>query len=230
MNFIQRNIPNAITSLNLLCGSIAIVFAFEQKLSVALYWILAASVFDFLDGLVARALNAYSEIGKQLDSLSDMVSFGLAPAIMLFVALKPCWTIPVLNYSPFLLAVFSALRLAKFNIDTRQSVDFIGLPTPANALFFVSFANLIVAFAKSSLQLPMVALILVFCGLMVSEVRLLSLKHFSTNQTKKVLLLILAIVSIAAIILTKLYAGIIIIPAYLILSATYYRFGHENRN
>jgi CDP-diacylglycerol--serine O-phosphatidyltransferase len=146
MKLIVRAIPNTITALNLFAGCIAIVFALRGWTDFAVYCIFAAAVFDFCDGLSARLLGAYSSLGKQLDSLADMVSFGIAPAALLHNKLNvllsdkitggfdsglgwELWT-----FFPFIIALFSALRLAKFNIDTRQSNSFIGFPTPANAL------------------------------------------------------------------------------------------------
>ncbi|MCC7301430.1 MAG: CDP-alcohol phosphatidyltransferase family protein [Bacteroidia bacterium] len=159
-------IPNTLTSLNLLCGCIGIVFAFQGNLVVSSWLIGLACVFDFLDGFTARLLNAPSAIGKQLDSLADMVTFGVLPGVIMFqlisftqlpdlvdsaisfgsnllgisVKEEPEFNAAMLApFVAFLIPVFSALRLAKFNIDERQSDAFIGLPTPANALFIASF-------------------------------------------------------------------------------------------
>ena len=121
-----RFIPNLITSANLFCGCLAVVFAFDGKLDIALYFVLFAAILDFLDGFAARLLKAYSAIGKELDSLADLISFGMAPATMLYVASEDIWNMSLFKYLPFLIVVFSALRLAKFNIDTRQETDFIG--------------------------------------------------------------------------------------------------------
>ncbi|MDR0582003.1 MAG: CDP-alcohol phosphatidyltransferase family protein [Prevotellaceae bacterium] len=154
MKLIVHAIPNTITALNLLAGCIAIVFALRGWTDFAVYCIFAAAVFDFCDGLSARLLKAYSALGKQLDSLADMVSFGIAPAALLHNKLNvllsdkitggfdsgliwELWT-----FFPFIIAVFSALRLAKFNIDARQSNSFIGLPTPANALLIAVLVSL----------------------------------------------------------------------------------------
>jgi CDP-diacylglycerol---serine O-phosphatidyltransferase len=150
-NPILRNLPNFLTSVNLLAGCFAVVMAIDGKgnLILASYLIFIAALFDFLDGFLARILKAYSEIGKQLDSLADMISFGLAPSIILYTLIKqaigiklftldiPIGSIFILA-SAFLIAVFSAIRLAKFNIDTRQKNSFIGLPTPACALLIAS--------------------------------------------------------------------------------------------
>ncbi|MBN2667847.1 MAG: CDP-diacylglycerol--serine O-phosphatidyltransferase [Bacteroidales bacterium] len=147
---IKNHIPNFITSLNIVSGALSIIFAFEGLITLAAYMILIAAVFDFLDGMMARLLKAYSEMGKQLDSLADMVSFGLAPAIIAYHLMKPSIHIETLYpnnievykliylFSVILIPIFSGLRLAKFNIDTRQTNNFIGLPTPANALFYAS--------------------------------------------------------------------------------------------
>lgn len=160
------SLPNFITCLNLICGCLGIAIAFQGNLVVASWLIGLACVFDFLDGFVARLLNVKSEFGKQLDSLADMVTFGLLPGVIMFqlitftqlpdlvdsainfgsnllglsVKPEPEFTAGMLYpFVAFLIPVFSALRLAKFNIDTRQSDSFIGLPTPANAIFIASF-------------------------------------------------------------------------------------------
>ena len=144
-NVIKNNIPNTVTCLNLFSGCIACVMAFEAKYELALLFIVLSSIFDFFDGLLARALNAHSIIGKDLDSLADDVSFGVAPSLIVFSLFKEMYypatmefIAPYLPYAAFLISVFSALRLAKFNNDTRQTSSFVGLPVPANALFWGS--------------------------------------------------------------------------------------------
>ena len=144
-NVIIRQLPNAVTCCNLLCGCAATGAAFYGHLHWAIIMIIGGAVFDFFDGLTARALGVSSPIGKELDSLADVVTFGVAPSAMLFWVMHethcPELLMPlerVLPYTAFLIAAFSALRLAKFNLDTRQSTQFIGLPTPANALFWGS--------------------------------------------------------------------------------------------
>lgn len=153
-------IPNIITLLNLLCGCLAIVCAFDGNLVWSAYLVGIAAVLDFLDGFVARALKQYSEIGKQLDSLADMVTFGVVPGVVMFHLLRHAFNLhdeelnvwatnkvmhhyDQFNYPlaliAFIIPLFSALRLAKFNIDTRQSDSFIGVPTPANAILICSF-------------------------------------------------------------------------------------------
>lgn len=141
---IKKHIPNSITCLNLLSGSLAIVVALvEQDLTLASWLVALAALFDFFDGLVARALGVSSPIGKDLDSLADVVSFGVAPAMIMMQGL---WGIGVDKYLAMpvlLLGAFAALRLAKFNNDTRQSTSFIGLPVPANALFWLGLQSVL---------------------------------------------------------------------------------------
>jgi CDP-diacylglycerol--serine O-phosphatidyltransferase len=207
---IVKHIPNFITSLNLFCGTSAIVFAFRGELVIASYLILLAAVFDFLDGMAARVLHAYSEIGKQLDSLADVVSFGVAPAVIVYNLLLfsgKIFTIPYIPNNPnillfvFLIPIFSALRLAKFNVDTRQTSSFIGLPTPANAIFWVSFPLILNSLNIESWEYQFFSnpylisiLIVVMSYLLVAEIPMFSLKFknykFSENITKYIFLLI----------------------------------------
>ena len=144
-NSVTRHIPNAVTCCNLVCGCMATGAAFHGQYQWAVLMIVMGAVFDFFDGLTARALGVSSPIGKELDSLADVVTFGVAPSAVLFYLFHevhvPEFMMPlrpVLPYTAFLMAAFSALRLAKFNLDARQSTRFIGLPTPANALFWGS--------------------------------------------------------------------------------------------
>ena len=135
MACIKKYVPDFITSLGLASGVLGVVFALEGKIWLAFPLMLAAAVFDFCDGLAARALDAYSDLGKELDSLSDMVSFGVLPSVMLYNLMKTCtFSSSAWCLVPLLLAVFSGLRLAKFNVDPRQHMSFVGLPTPVAAL------------------------------------------------------------------------------------------------
>lgn len=146
---IKKHIPNTLTCGNLFCGCLAIVTAFDNNLVWSAYFVGIAAVLDFFDGFVARLLNVHSEIGKQLDSLADMVTFGVVPGIVMYKMLINSISIQLENetdtfalsvaYLAFVIPVFSAIRLAKFNIDTRQSSSFIGVPTPANAILICSF-------------------------------------------------------------------------------------------
>ena len=187
-NVIIRQLPNAVTCCNLLCGCAATGAAFYGHLHWAIIMIIGGAVFDFFDGLTARALGVSSPIGKELDSLADVVTFGVAPSAMLFWVMHethcPELLMPlrrVLLYTAFLIAAFSALRLAKFNLDTRQSTQFIGLPTPANALFWGSLLVGQHAFL-TSLRFNvvwMMALALLSCYLLVCEVPMMALKFKS---------------------------------------------------
>lgn len=183
---ITKYIPNAITCLSLFSGCVATVFAFEGNILYAMIWIIIAAAFDFLDGFAARLLNAFSPIGKDLDSLSDMVSFGVAPGILVYRLLlqaSPALPFEEFNayipYLAFVIPVFSALRLAKFNIDTRQKTSFIGLPVPANALFVASAAYSALPVLQShpaAFTLGTLVTIFVFSFLLVSEIPMFSLK------------------------------------------------------
>jgi len=197
-------IPSFITSLGLISGALAIFFAIDGHLTFAGIFILIAAVFDFLDGFSARLLNAYSLLGKELDSLADLISFGLAPAAILFTLLEfalfgknqPIHEIDALWYewlalaSAFLIPVFSALRLAKFNISTNQDRNFIGLPTPANAILWASLAIIVsipgntelirLLFTVKNLAITAVVTSL----LLVSRIPMFSLK-FSSGRWKE---------------------------------------------
>lgn len=136
---IKKHIPNTITCCNLISGCIATWFAFETDFTMALLFIVIGAVFDFFDGMVARLLHVSSPIGKELDSLADDITFGFAPSAIVFSYLCTFHIhLPFIPFLAFIMAAFSALRLAKFNLDERQALGFIGLPTPANALFWGS--------------------------------------------------------------------------------------------
>ncbi len=179
-NCITRHIPNTLTCLNLFSGCIACVMAFEARYEWALAFIIFSAVFDFFDGMMARALDAHSIIGKDLDSLADDVSFGVAPSLIVFSLFKEMdysgameSLAGVFPYLAFLLSVFSALRLAKFNNDTRQTSSFVGLPVPANALFWASLVTGAHDWLVSSNFHPVYLLLLVclFSWLLVSEIQ-----------------------------------------------------------
>ncbi|MCZ8217186.1 MAG: CDP-diacylglycerol--serine O-phosphatidyltransferase [Cyclobacteriaceae bacterium] len=175
-----KHIPNTLTCLNLLCGCIGIVFVLEGYPVPAAYFVWAACIFDFFDGFAARWLKASSPIGKELDSLADMVSFGVLPSVMMYSWLGKESDHAYLPFIAFTIAIFSALRLAKFNIDERQTTSFIGLPTPANALFLTALPFLpesILIFTQQTWVL--VAIILVFSLLLVAEIELFALKFKS---------------------------------------------------
>ena len=185
-NIITKQIPNSITCCNLICGCIAIHFAFMGVLDWAVLFIILGAVFDFFDGMTARLLGVSSPIGKELDSLADVVTFGVAPSAILFQLICQLQStpeslhalMPYLPYAAFIMAAFSALRLAKFNLDTRQTTSFIGLPTPANALFW---GSLVVGhhteIITSPYALPLLLVgIALFSFLLVAELPLFALK------------------------------------------------------
>ena len=184
---IKNNIPNAVTSLNCLCGTQAIIAAFHGVndtlwgmigYQMAALLIGLAAVADFLDGLTARLLHAVSGIGKELDSLSDLVSFGLAPAMMIFNVMRAAQPQSALCYAAVLLPVFGALRLARFNVDTRQTTSFIGLPIPANAIFWIGMTHFYATHHDMS-QWIVVAAIVALSWLMVCPLPMFSLKAHS---------------------------------------------------
>ena len=181
MKFV-KHIPNTITSMNLLCGALGVIFAFKGALDIAFYLMLAGAVCDFCDGLAARLLKAYSPMGKELDSLADLITFGFLPSIMLYKCMDLYHPGEWYCYLPLIIVVFSALRLAKFNIDERQSENFIGLATPACAMICGSFAyiahfdinNIVGVFTESTWMIPAGSAILSL--LLVSEIPMFSMK------------------------------------------------------
>ncbi len=188
MKSIKSFIPNTITCLNLLAGCIAVVCAFNldgtyrgiPMLDWAFICIGAAALFDFCDGLSARTLHAYSPMGKELDSLSDLVSFGLAPVFLVMNTMREHEGVEFLHWFAILIALAGALRLAKFNVDTRQATSFIGLPIPANAIFWIG----VLAWVRTHTypgDIAMVILIALMSYMMVSEVKMFSLKFSSLN-------------------------------------------------
>lgn len=207
MNPIKRNIPNSITCINLLAGCMAIV---AGSRGTALMWGLPAyqwafifiaigAVADFLDGFAARALHAYSELGKELDSLCDLITFGVAPAIIVLNLMLQQGVDSWVGWTALLIPVAGAIRLARFNLDTRQTTTFIGLPIPANAIFWIGFSAL---FAQDNVAFLSVwywflPILLVECWLMNSSFKMFSLKfknlNFKANYPRFLLVLATAI-------------------------------------
>ena len=227
IEMIKKYIPNTITCLNLFSGSVACVYALRFDNLTAAFWLItAAAVFDFLDGFAARGLKAYSPIGADLDSLADVVSFGLAPATMIFSCIDTITNNSIIAYAAFLLPVFAALRLAKFNIDTRQTTSFLGLPVPASALFWASILPVIAPYCQTLPWLSTVvifSMMLAFCGLMVSEIPMFSLKfkNFTWKDNQKPFLLIaisILYILVFAILGKLLLSFSFIILTYIILS------------
>lgn len=197
----KKHLPNAVTCLNLFSGCLALCHIFAGDLETGAYFVGLSAVFDFFDGLLARALHVSSPIGKDLDSLADVVSFGVVPGAFLFDLLRqsgadmPTW----LPYAGFIVTIFSALRLAKFNNDTRQSDSFIGLPTPACTLVVASLPLILAndRFGLSPYILnpwTLLVLTLVLSGLLVAELPLFALKfktfRWQDNQVRFVFLLL----------------------------------------
>jgi CDP-diacylglycerol--serine O-phosphatidyltransferase len=236
---IKKHIPNFITSLNVLCGSLAVVFAMNGELTTAVLLIMLAAVFDFLDGMSARLLKAYSPIGKELDSLADMISFGLAPGLLMYklleISLFRNYFLPDLERSlthtqllvlgsAFLIPIFSALRLAKFNVDERQTSSFIGLPTPANALFISSLALIqehgtLPSIDSFLLGTPVLLCITVlFSYLLVAELPMFSLKFKNLSWRSNQVQYIFLFLSVVLLATLQFYGIVAIIPLFILIS------------
>ena len=225
MKKIRNNIPNAITSLNLLCGSFACIAAFRclepscgglKGYELAFVFIAVAALADFFDGLVARLLHAVSGIGKELDSLADLVSFGLAPAMVLYNLMLEHgaghWALLAM-----LLPVFGALRLARFNVDTNQATTFTGLPIPANAIFWIGFTAW---YAAHPVPLwAVLAFVIVLSLLMVCNLRMFSLKMHNLSSLKQNWAQYLLVVAAVAFIVFLGLPGLAaVIALYVLLS------------
>lgn len=185
MNIIRKNIPNSITCMNIAAGCMAVISAFKGTSPLwgltGLEWcyifIGIAAVMDFCDGMAARLLGAYSDLGKELDSLCDAVSFGVAPAMLVFNLLVCSGAPEWLPYFTLLIPIAGVLRLAKFNIDTRQTSSFIGLPIPANAIFWIGFTAVALSCGVEMLSWYwFIPIVVVESWLMVSPIKLFSLK------------------------------------------------------
>lgn len=222
---LKKNIPNAITCANLFSGCIGIVFAFKGDLQTAAYFVVFSGIFDFFDGMVARLLNVKSAIGKDLDSLADMVSFGFLPGVIMFQLLKLSdYPSEYLPYLGFIITVFSALRLAKFNNDARQTEDFIGLNTPMNTLFICSLPYIAIDYPQvvySSILL--IAITAITSLLLVSEIRIFSLKFSDLSWAKNKIKFIFLILSALLIAFLKFAAIPFVLVLYIALSLLYFK-------
>lgn len=218
---IRRNIPNALTCGNLLCGCVGVVEAFHNNLLLSCVLIGVALIFDFLDGFLARLLKVSSAIGKDLDSLADMVTFGLLPSIIMYQLLMQ--SIPDLfgiwkAYPAFIMAIFSAIRLAKFNNDPRQTDSFIGVPTPANAMLVASLP-LIVHFEGGFWKdiiintNNLLILTVVMSYLLVMEVPLIALKFKNFGWKGNEARFVLIALTLVLLVTLKILA----VPATLII-------------
>ena len=229
MNIVKQ-IPNSITCLNLISGVIAIIFSFNEQFDYAVLAIIVAALFDFMDGLAARMFKAYSDMGKELDSLADTVSFGVAPSLIGFNYLNGFPNIPTYSsYIILVMAALSAVRLAKFNLDTRQSENFLGLPVPANGLFFSSLITLAYHYPQVANSIVdsgyLIPLLAIFLGLLlVSEIPMFSMKlkslKWRENRLRYTFLIIIIPISVAIYLLGIHWTGIIsfIFGLYIILN------------
>lgn len=202
-NPIKRHVPNLVTCCNLFSGCIAAVMAFQANYQAAILFIIIGAVFDFFDGMLARIFQVSGPLGKELDSLADDITFGFAPSVIVFSLFKEVHYPEFMEsleayfpYTAFIIAVFSALRLGKFNIDPRQSNSFIGLPTPANALFWGSLVvgghSFLTSQAFNAIYLFILVCIMSF--LLIAEIPMFSLKlkdlSWKTNKTSYTFLLV----------------------------------------
>ncbi|HZL09649.1 MAG TPA: CDP-alcohol phosphatidyltransferase family protein [Prolixibacteraceae bacterium] len=231
-------VPNAITAMNLVCGSISIFFAIDGELGWASVFIFAAAVFDFFDGFSARLLKAYSSIGKELDSLADLISFGLAPAAIVFTMLELTlfgknqpiqeieanWSQWIVLFTSLVIPVAGAFRLAKFNTDDRQSEQFLGMPIPANAIFFASLGLILELGTKQSIvpfilnKYVLLSSVFICSFLMVSEFPMFSLKFKNVNLKENALRFFFLGTTVLLLIFLQVYALPLIIIWYIFLS------------
>ncbi|SKB55992.1 CDP-diacylglycerol---serine O-phosphatidyltransferase [Sphingobacterium nematocida] len=219
----KKYIPNTITCLNLFSGCMGVLFVLKGEFNLALYCVLASGIFDFFDGMVARLLHVKSLIGKELDSLADVISFGFLPGTIMYMLLQQATTNEYIPYLGFLITVFSALRLAKFNIDERQTSDFIGVNTPMNTFLIVSLPFL-------STQYPvlienvyfLLGLTLVSSLLLVSELRLFSMKLNSLGWEENKFKYLFLIISFLIILLLKVSAIPIVFVLYILFSLLHF--------
>ena len=220
-NCITRHIPNTVTCCNLLSGCAASVMAFQANYQAAILFIILGAVFDFFDGMLARLLGVSGPLGKELDSLADDITFGFAPSAIVFSLFKevdyPELLMPIADYFPytaFIIAAFSALRLGKFNIDPRQSSSFIGLPTPANALFWGSLVVGGHSFLTSESFNAIYLLLLVFLMsyLLIAELPMFSLKfkNLSWKDNKVSYIFLLVCIPLLAIFRISGFAAVIL--------------------
>ena len=226
-NCITRIIPNTLTSCNLISGCVAVTFALGGRPEIALAFIIIGAVFDFFDGMSARLLGISSPIGKELDSLADDVTFGVAPASMVFNLLAVIeypsfleFTRPVLPFFAFIIAAFSALRLAKFNLDERQTTSFIGLPTPANALFWGSLIAGCQNFLESTPYIFYFILLMIVISsyLLIAELPMFALKFKTWGWKGNKIKYVFLITCIPMLIILRLSSFSAIIAWYVILS------------
>lgn len=225
---IIKHIPNTITSMNLLCGVLGVIFTFQGALDLAFYLMILSAVFDFLDGFAARMLKAYSPMGKELDSLADLISFGLLPALMIHRRLVEGGMTGFWIYVPVIICIFSALRLAKFNVDDRQSENFLGLPTPACAmwcgsLIYAADRGVMTVAGLLSERYIMIIAPVVLAILLVSEIPMFSMKFKKGSEYNRLRLCFIGVIAASAVAILALkinwsYIVILTFTAYIILN------------
>ena len=218
---IKKHIPNTITCCNLISGCIATWFAFESDFTMALLFIVIGAVFDFFDGMVARLLHVSSPIGKELDSLADDITFGFAPSAIVFSYLCTFHIhLPIIPFLAFIMAAFSALRLAKFNLDERQALGFIGLPTPANALFWGSLVLGLQEYNISfeGMEWAMLAGTFISSYLLIAEIPMFALKFKTWGWKGNEIKYIFILSCIPLLLLLRVSGFAAIIAWYVILS------------
>ena len=232
---VTKHLPNAITCANLFSGCIGIVFCFQENLIFAAYALFLAAIFDFFDGFASRVLQSFSGIGKDLDSLADMVSFGVLPSAIMYELFLQAPQIDrvshYLNFIAFLIPVFSALRLAKFNNDTRQSESFIGLTTTANGILIASIPLTIEQhpFLSAYILNPygLAIFVAVMCTLLVAEIPLMSLKFKNKDLQENIYRYLLLLFSAILILFFKFAAVPVIILFYITLSIIQFKIPHD---
>ena len=219
---LKKHIPNAITCLNLFSGCIACVMASRGNYLWAAYFIYIAAVFDFCDGFAARLLHAYSALGKELDSLADCVSFGVAPGMIMFsllgeAAFPGCLQqhAEYIPYFAFIIPVFSMLRLAKFNLDERQTTSFIGLPTPANSIFMASISCCLPAFVSG---VWLLAIAVIFSALLVAPLPMFSMKMTNLRLKDNASRYLFFVLSAATLLVFGIKHLYLVIVLYVIMS------------
>ena len=226
-NGITRHIPNFVTACNLFSGCIAAVMAFQANYEAAILFIILGATFDFFDGMLARLFHVSGPLGKELDSLADDITFGFAPSVIVFSLFKevqyPAFMqsmADIFPYTAFIIAVFSALRLGKFNIDPRQSSSFIGLPTPANALFWGSLVVGGHSFLTSDTfnALYLFILVLLMSYLLVAELPMFSLKFKNLSWKDNKISYIFLLVCIPLLVIFRISGFAAIILWYILLS------------
>jgi len=228
---LKKHLPNTITCANLFSGCIGIVFAFKGHLETAAYFVILSGIFDFFDGMVARLLNVKSDIGKDLDSLADMVSFGFLPGVIMFHLLKASdYSSEYLPYLGFIITIFSALRLAKFNNDTRQTEDFIGLNTPMNTLFICSLPFIAQDYRQIiSSSILLIAITAITSFLLVSEIKIFSLKFSNLSWAKNKIKFIFLILSAILIAFLQFAAIPFVLVLYIALSFLHFKGATSNQ-